>query len=359
MPVQFETQLSLPMSYASNVDDPATAFTVALKALDRIRGLGQIPDPPTFEVWFTYFNGHNRDLNRDLDAAGQETLSRARVQAIHHRHFSSERHFEQLLNVGQTLGTETRKVQNVIGVASDSAAGYGSDLQSAAQLLGEARAEPSFSEIVESLVRSTAAVQQTNALLQVQLKQSEDQFRLLQENMETLRIESMTDSLTRLANRKYFEFSLGQATGKADDEENAEPLSLAMVDIDRFKRFNDEFGHATGDDVLRLVAYALKNNVRSRDLVSRYGGDEFAVLLPNASLEEAMRIGDQIRRAVAERPLLRRTTKESLGHVTLSIGVAARAPGETPDMLVERADRYLYAAKANGRNCLVGEPPHP
>ncbi|MDC7988135.1 GGDEF domain-containing protein [Rhodoplanes sp. TEM] len=347
------------MSQTTNTDDPATAFAIALKALERIRGLGQIPDPPTFEVWFTYFQGHNQALVRDVDAAEAECLSRARVHSIRERHFSSEPHFGQFLSVGEALGSETRKVQNAIQVASGSAADYGIDLQSAAEALGGGRADLSVSELVKSLVRSTDAIQQTNALLQAQLKQSEDQFRLLQENMETLRLESMTDPLTRLANRKYFDFSLSQATTRAEDEDAPQPFSLAMIDIDRFKRFNDQFGHTTGDDVLRLVAFTLKNNVRASDLVARYGGDEFAVLLPNASLEEAMAIGDQIRKGVAERPLLRRATKETLGYVTLSIGVAAWAPGESAVALIERADRHLYEAKANGRNCLVGAPVRP
>lgn len=340
----------------ASADIASEGFTIALKALERIRGLGAVPDPPTFEVWFTYFKGHNRDLNRELDAIAPDRLSPARVQAIHHRHFATSRHLEQFLTVGQALGNETHKVKTVIEVASGSAADYGISLQSAAQMLGDTIPAMSFSELVGSLVRSTSAVQQTNALLQVQLKQSEEQFRLLQENMETLRIESMTDPLTRLANRKYFDFSLMQSVAKADDHDSAAPLSLAMVDIDRFKRFNDLYGHTTGDDVLRLVAVTLKNNVRTSDLVARYGGDEFAVLLPSARLEDAMAIGDQIRQAVAERPLLRRTTKESLGHVTLSIGVATRAPGESAELLVERADRHLYEAKANGRNCLIGQP---
>jgi diguanylate cyclase len=344
------------MPHSSVSDDPAAAFTIALKALDHIKGLGQVPDPPTFEVWFTYFTGHNRDLNRDLDTAKTQALSRARMHALHSRHFSAERHFGQLLTVGESLGSETRKVQEVIQVASGSAADYGIDLQSAAQMLGEAPSDLSVCDLVQSLVRSTDAIQQTNALLQAQLKQSEDQFRLLQENMETLRIESMTDPLTRLANRKYFDFSLLQATGRAEDQEEPAPLALAMIDIDRFKSFNDQFGHTTGDDVLRLVAYTLKNNVRSSDLVARYGGDEFAILLPNSSLRDAMAVCDQIRRAVAERPLLRRTTKESLGHVTLSIGIALLQAGEMPEGLVERADRNLYEAKASGRNCLVCQP---
>lgn len=347
------------MSQTLATTDPATAFAIALKALERIRDLGQVPDPPTFAVWFTYFQGHNPALNRDIEELDLDGLSRTRLNAIHDRHFASERHFGQLLSVGEALGAETRKVESVIRVASGSAAGYGIDLQSAAEALDSGATGLSVSELIKSLVRSTDAIQQTNSLLQAQLQQSEHQFRLLQENMETLRLESMTDPLTRLANRKYFDFSLTQATARAVDDEAPEPFSLAMVDIDRFKQFNDQFGHTTGDDVLRLVAFALKNNVRTSDLVARYGGDEFAVLLPNAPLEDAMAVGDQIRKAVAERPLLRRTTKEMLGHVTLSIGVAAWMPGESPEALLDRADRHLYEAKANGRNCLVGAPVHP
>ncbi|MBK5956838.1 hypothetical protein CCR97_01210 [Rhodoplanes elegans] len=346
------------MSQSTTTSEVAT-FAIARKALERIRDLGQVPDPATYAVWFTYFQGHNQTLNREIEELGPGALSRTRLNAIHDRHFATERHFGQLLSVGEALGAETRKVENVIKVASGSAADYGLDLQNAAETLDIGGTNSSASELIKSLVRSTDAIQQTNALLQAQLQQSEHQFRLLQENMETLRLESMTDPLTRLANRKYFDFFLSQATALAADEEAPDSFSLAMVDVDRFKQFNDQFGHVTGDDVLRLVAFALKNNVRANDLVARYGGDEFVVLLPNASLEDAMAIGDQIRKAVAERPLLRRATKETLGYVTLSIGVAAWTPGETAEALLERADRHLYQAKANGRNCLVGAPVPP
>src|SRR5207245_4474569 len=129
-----------------------------------------------------------------------------------------------------------------------------------------------------------------------------------------------------------------------------EALSLMLTDIDQFKRFNDVFGHLTGDQVLRLVAHSVKQNVKGQDIAARYGGEEFAVLLPNTALRQALTVADHIRRAVMTKELMKRSTGEHLGRVTVSVGVAMLKPGDDTDSLIERADACLYAAKRNGRN---------
>jgi diguanylate cyclase len=141
----------------------------------------------------------------------------------------------------------------------------------------------------------------------------------------------------------------------AETSAQNESLSLLMTDIDHFKKFNDTYGHLTGDMVLRLVAQAMKRNVKGQDIAARYGGEEFAVILPNTPLRQALTVADHIRRGVAAKELIKRSTGENLGRVTISVGVAVLHNGETIQGLIERADACLYAAKRNGRNRVACE----
>ena len=106
-------------------------------------------------------------------------------------------------------------------------------------------------------------------------------------------------------------------------------MSLLLTDIDHFKKFNDTFGHLTGDQVLRLVAMSVKQNVKGQDIAARYGGEEFAIVLPNTVLRSAITVADHIRRAVMAKELMKRSTGEHLGRVTISVGVATLRTDDT------------------------------
>ena len=140
-----------------------------------------------------------------------------------------------------------------------------------------------------------------------------------------------------------------------EDAELGTSFCLMLLDIDHFKRFNDTWGHQTGDQVLRLVAMTLKSNIKGKDLAARYGGEEFAAILPETDLEGAVIVADNIRKAVQAKELLKRSTNEKLGRITASFGVAMYKPGDSPSSLIERADRCLYAAKHAGRNRVLSE----
>jgi diguanylate cyclase len=196
-------------------------------------------------------------------------------------------------------------------------------------------------------------MEETNQTLEERLKASKQEINQLQENLETMRSESLTDPLTALSNRKYFDESLEKAIANAASK--GEPLSLMLTDIDHFKKFNDTFGHLTGDQVLRLVALAVKQNVKGQDVAARYGGEEFVIVLPSTALRQAVTVADHIRRAIMAKELMKRSTGEQLGRVTISIGVATFRKGDTAQNLIARADACLYAAKRNGRNRVMCE----
>ncbi|MEZ5785810.1 MAG: GGDEF domain-containing protein [Xanthobacteraceae bacterium] len=312
-----------------------------------------MPDPTTFEVWFTYVSGLNQSLNRDINVLiDSGALSSDTVTAVYNRHLSPNRHLQKLFAVGESLRDEAHLVADLIDTAHSSASTYGDNLQLAMRQIDQLEETRSVNAIISALVASTDEIKRTNAALQAQLKHAEIQVRQLQDSIEILRIESMTDPVTGVANRKLFDLSLRQMIKQAEQADTL--LSLVLADIDRFKDFNDQFGHQIGDDVLRLVAFAIKDSVRGGDLVARYGGDEFVVILPRTSVNDALAVGENIRRAVMEKELVRRSTREKLGRMTVSVGIAEYKNGRTAECMIDEADKHLYAAKHNGRNCVIG-----
>jgi diguanylate cyclase len=232
-------------------------------------------------------------------------------------------------------------------------ASYEDSLSSATQRLAVAHDRDQVKPIVESLLQSTHEMRDTNKALENRLSLSKTEISNLQQSLEAIRAESLTDPLTGLGNRKYFDRSIETAVENA--LASGEPLSLLMFDIDHFKSFNDSYGHLTGDQVLRLVGMSLKQTIKGQDITARYGGEEFAVVLPNTALRQALTVADHIRRAVMAKELKKKSTGEILGRVTISVGVSMLKPGDDTDSLIERADGCLYAAKRNGRNRVICE----
>ena len=140
---------------------------------------------------------------------------------------------------------------------------------------------------------------------------------------------------------------LSQAAGEACA--TGLPVALLLLDIDHFKKFNDDCGHAIGDNVLRLMARVLTENTKGRDTAARYGGEEFAIILQGADLAGAQAVAEQVRQALEQYPIMNRLTGQRYGRVTCSIGVAQYRPGEFLGDLINRADQALYAAKNAGR----------
>ena len=182
---------------------------------------------------------------------------------------------------------------------------------------------------------------------------SAERERRLLEHAESLRERSYIDGLTGIANRRHFDVTLERELRRAGRTDGA--LALLMVDIDWFKPYNDHFGHQQGDTCLTRVAQAVSAMLRRpADLAARYGGEEFAAILPDTTLEQARLVADSIRAHIAGLHL-QQAPGAAYPQVTLSIGVAAygRTTLNQAAALVQAADAALYAAKRNGRNCVV------
>ncbi len=169
--------------------------------------------------------------------------------------------------------------------------------------------------------------------------------RQLLDMMQAAEQRSVTDALTGLYNRRAFDLHLAEQLQRA--EEKALPLSMLLIDVDLFKTYNDAYGHQAGDAALQDIARLLLQSCRDGDASFRYGGEEFAILLPGADSVAAHQVAERCRLVVAQHPWSRRP-------ITLSLGVAIHRPGMTAYDLTEAADQALYAAKAAGRNRVAG-----
>jgi diguanylate cyclase len=337
-------------------DEHERSLAFAEIALQQIRALHQPAVPRNFEIWYQYATGYHPELNRSVNEtlAQKGALSEADLEHIYSTYISRSRVTERIDAVGSRVLDEIKQVLDMIDAAAGSATSYSESLADASEKLQADNTDTSvLRSVIERLIEGAKEMEINNKKLEARLSASKQEIEQLQFNLELVRNESLTDPLTTLANRKFFDAELGKAIAEA--KETSEPLSLLMTDVDHFKAFNDKFGHVTGDHVLRLVAMAVKQNVKGSDIAARYGGEEFAIALPKMPLRDASIIADNIRSAVMTKELIKRSTGERLGRVTISIGVAMLRPSDTAQSLIERADKCLYAAKRHGRNRVIGE----
>lgn len=173
----------------------------------------------------------------------------------------------------------------------------------------------------------------------------ESRYVVIFNDISTMQMRTMTDVLTGVPNRLHFTMVYQHAINMARRGEK--PLGLIFFDIDHFKNVNDHYGHLIGDSVLKQIATLVRQRIRKSDIIARWGGEEFVLLLPDSDLDEAIKVAQVLRKAIDEEDF------ENVGNITCSFGVAALDGNEDAEHLLNRADELLYEAKANGRNRVV------
>ena len=329
------------------------AYRVARKALDAMVHHKVWPTPQNYELWLFYAGNPESTLAGEIDrlAAKGEAFTDSLCEVLAARYLPRGNLTHTLRDAGDQLSRELDMVSKAIQAAHMSNEAYGLTLADAGAEL-EAADAGSLQKLVAGLTDATRQAEHQNRMLQKQLEESTSEVVKLRDHLDEVRRDAATDSLTNLGNRKAFDSTLDRVVDQSSV--SGAPVTLAVVDIDHFKRFNDTWGHQTGDQVLRYVAGVLGHvcAVPPR-FAARYGGEEFAMIFPGetaASVQAAMLA---VIEEIGTRVLRRRSTNEELGSITVSIGLAERNGGESSHDLVERADAALYASKRRGRNRLT------
>jgi diguanylate cyclase len=346
-------------SQKTNRTSPGTAeqsLLLAEAALDRIRALRLSAKPVGYEIWYVYAAGSNPALNREINAIieASGSIQQEDLETIGSSHLPSLRCSDQFFQIGGNLNGQFHEIVQLLDDAIEVTSTYSDSLARATGVFSEAADNPSIvKKAVRDLAEASLDMRRAGDGIKRRIDRSKQEIQRMRREIEVAWAESQTDSLTGIANRKFFDAKLAQAI--AHSNHTGEPLSLLVLDVDHFKSFNDKHGHSTGDQVLKLVAHSIRQTIKGRDLVARIGGEEFAVLLPATNIDQATSVANKLRCAVGASELKKRSTGERIGRVTVSGGIAALHPSDTSLSLLDRADSCLYEAKRAGRNRVVAE----
>jgi diguanylate cyclase len=328
------------------------ATTLADRANRHMAQHGVAPTPSNFNVWFNYSRGNAPELKRVIDIL---IAGNRRFDATTNRDLFST--YLAPSPTGAAVGEIPDQLKSVMDQAKRFVTQAIADNRTQIRAIGDVaeKAEAGIDprSLVECLMDELAKAATRASKLEANLSETSRELDTIRDSLSKAEQRANTDTLTGLPNRRAFDEFL--CTSQISVMESGEPLSLLMVDIDHFKKFNDNFGHGVGDQVLRLMGNVLRDRLRESDLPARYGGEELAAVLPGAGLVECEAVAERIRRSISECRITRRSTGEVIPSITISIGVAQFRPGESISQLIERCDGALYLAKRTGRNRVVTE----
>lgn len=333
---------------------PKTAAWIAKNIIVKTAELAVPLTPENYHLWYEYFLGTNKALVTAIDAL--IVSGHAFSEEINDKLYAEYLHRDKE-NLLKEVQKETHKIfQNIFKATlstNDVASDYSDKLGAYSKKLGATSDLAQIQTLVGEIISDTNNMAASSKQLNQELDQATAQIQTLSRQLEKTEREVLLDALTGLNNRKALDLKLDELS-KCFDEQ-AELFSVVMLDIDHFKKFNDQHGHQIGDEVLSLVGWHLKENLKGKDFPSRYGGEEFMVLLPNTQIDKALIVAEQIRADISTKRLKIKKTGQTLGSITVSVGVAQIRPEDTAAAVVERADAALYLAKDSGRNTVKSE----
>ena len=277
---------------------------------------------------------HRRKIDREEESQAAEDAARREAE------------LQEAANRIRDILDQLDEVMSASSARSDSTE---STLAGAQERLRKADTSASLEAIREMLLSEIDHVLDNNRELANELRASRKIMRDQHDRLDSFRIAARIDPLTGVGNRAVFDEALKRFAGVADAAR--QPTSLIMIDIDHFKKLNDQYGHQVGDRVLSGVARLLKTRMRGRDVVSRYGGEEFGIFMPETVLAEAARVAEDLRAKVE---CTRFAIDDMKLSVTISLGVSQTLPGMSATAFLKQADDQLYRAKQEGRNRVRG-----
>ncbi len=331
------------------------ALEYSRTSLDEMKRLNVPATPSNFSIFYEYASGRSPDLNKAIDIliSNRQEFTPETLLSLYERFFGFDEESRQVRESTQRLQNQLGSLLTLVDGAGQDTREYGHSLQNFSDRVSANRSKEELTVLIADMLAETRMMEDKARKLEDQLSQATQEISNLRKNLSESEREALTDVLTGLANRKHFDRFISNAAKEA--MEGGTPLSILMLDIDHFKKFNDTWGHQLGDQVLKIVGSVIRKSVAETDLAARYGGEEFSVILPDRDLDSAIGIAETIRHKLADRKLVKKSTGENIGAITISIGASRYRLGEAIPAFIQRADQALYLAKQSGRNCTKSE----
>ncbi|MEM5498827.1 GGDEF domain-containing protein [Paraglaciecola mesophila] len=304
--------------------------------------------PLNYALWYTYASNESESLNETLDHALQRNLpiSDSKTRDLYRKHVADEQDVDvwelrhslesmviELSQSVQDTRSETRNFKSTMDTCMD-------DL---AKVEREGLSMEEVMDLVRTLVSQTKQIRGSTLSFSTALNDAEREITRLRNQLEQSQQAALYDALTGLCNRRYFDEELAAYAMRPN-------MCLILADLDHFKKINDTHGHVMGDLVLKASAKKLQAACREGAQAFRFGGEEFAIIVPNSKLSVARQIAETMRRSIEKIGVRDKRTSEVLGGISASFGIAEMKAGMNPLALIEAADKQLYEAKNLGRN---------
>jgi|TARA_R100001244_G_scaffold41624_1_gene37450 diguanylate cyclase len=343
---------SLFMNHAVSLAHSAQCLKKAIPLMVKYR----MPVTPiNYAIWYCYIQGSNPSLNAELDhvIAEQQTCSQDKAKEIFDKHLTQDdlAFFQEMT---EKFHTTMEQVQQDISTTLEHSKSFTTSLVDSQNELNMLADVNSYNEIlgcVERLTDDSIAMQDYAREFQTKLAVAYNEIKDLKEALNISKEAADTDTLTGFYNRGKFDSDIVKFCFEYSEKAQEDSLAvLIMFDIDHFKRFNDDFGHQKGDEVLRLVAKKVRENTTETANIYRYGGEEFCITAYFDTINDIIAFADCIRLAIAKLAIRKKHDVTAKRAISASFGLAILRPFTNSSVLVERADRALYIAKTHGRN---------
>ena len=304
--------------------------------------------PINYALWYSYVANGSAELKNAIDQAIQHNLplTPSRTKELYRQHLA-ENEEVTAWELRQSLEAMLIELSQSISDTRSETSSFKSTMDSCVDNLAKVEKEGLSIEEVMSLVRSlvkdTQNIRRSTMSFNSALSEAQREIDVLRAKLEQSQQEALYDALTGLSNRRFFDEELASQALQAN-------LFLLLVDLDHFKKINDSYGHVMGDLVLKATAKKLQSCCRDGAQAFRFGGEEFAIIVPNSNFSRARGLAETMRKSIEKISVKDKRNGEVLGDISASFGIAELKKGMNPLALIEQSDKQLYEAKRLGRN---------